>query len=154
MIRVWGVMKMDSVGGKHSGAITNQGIPWERLNILLIDDSQSTRHVIRNMLYEIGVTQIFEAQNGREAMKYTDVVDEQADIIICDWNMPNMSGIELLNQMRGACLGNAFLMMTARRDASSVLEARTAGVDGYIVKPFSAHDLKSKLAAILNGKKH
>lgn len=133
--------------GNNSAAVP--AVVWGSLSVLVIDDSAATRHVIRNMLHELGVTQIFEAENGRAALKFTDIPDEQPDIVLCDWNMPNMSGIELLQQLRGAMSEQTFLMMTARRDADSVLEAKATGVNGYIVKPFSSEDLKNKMTSVL-----
>lgn len=68
--------------------------------VLLVDDQSEARALTRNMLLELGVTQIFEASDGREALNFIDSAFDFVDLVLCDWNMPKMSGVELLRQIR------------------------------------------------------
>ncbi len=118
------------------------------LKILVVDDQLEVRAMIRNMLTELGITQIFEAPDGKEAMVFTDSAMDMIDIVICDWNMPKMSGIDLLKQMRTVYPDVPFLMITGRSDVESVSMAKSSGVTAYIRKPFSPAHLEIKLRVI------
>lgn len=118
------------------------------LKILVVDDQLEVRAMIRNMLTELGITQIFEASDGKEAMIFTDSAMDMIDIVICDWNMPKMSGIDLLKQMRSVYPEVPFLMITGRSDVESVSIAKSSGVTAYIRKPFSPAHLEIKLRVI------
>lgn len=118
------------------------------LTVLLVEDSKDVKRTIRSMLTEMGITQIFEASDGQQAMQYFDIDADGLDLIICDWNMPNMTGIEFLRQMRLAKPDLPFLMITARGDKDSVVAAKSANVTAYIRKPFSFNDLKTKIKSI------
>jgi len=118
------------------------------LKILVVDDQLEVRAMIRNMLTELGITQIFEASDGKEAMVFTDNAMDMIDIVICDWNMPKMSGIDLLKQMRSVYPEVPFLMITGRSDVESVSMAKSSGVTAYIRKPFSPAHLEIKLRVI------
>src|SRR5262249_29512720 len=115
--------------------------------LLLVDDQSSARVMARKMLKELGLSQVFEAPNGREAMKLLDGAGDMIDLIMCDWNMPEMTGLELLQQVRSLGLDIPFLMVTGRADMDSVMEAKGAGVSAYIAKPFSQLQLEAKLRA-------
>jgi two-component system chemotaxis response regulator CheY len=119
----------------------------EDLRLLLVDDQQSARAMARKMLKELGLDQVFEAPNGREAMKFLDNAGDMIDLIMCDWNMPEMTGLELLQEVRSAGLDIPFLMVTGRADMESVMIAKGAGVTAYIAKPFSQLQLEAKLRA-------
>ncbi|MAE51222.1 MAG: hypothetical protein CMH27_05390 [Micavibrio sp.] len=119
------------------------------LRILLVDDQLESRSLLRNMLGELGVTQVFDAPDGREALSFLDDAFDMIDMIVCDWNMPNMNGVELLRQLRTVDPDTPFLMVTGRGDFESVVEAKSSGVDGYILKPFSATQLEAKLRILL-----
>ncbi len=119
------------------------------LKILLVDDQSEARAMARNMLLELGVTQIFESHDGREALNFLDSAFDFVDLIICDWNMPNMTGVQLLRQLRTVDPDTPFLMVTGRGDMESVVEAKTSGVTGYIIKPFSPVQLEAKIRIIL-----
>lgn len=118
------------------------------LKILVVDDQLEVRAMIRNMLTELGISQIFEASDGKEAMIFTDSAMDMIDIVICDWNMPKMSGIDLLKQMRSVYPEVPFLMITGRSDVESVSIAKSSGVTAYIRKPFSPAHLEIKLRVI------
>ena len=104
--------------------------------------------MIRGMLTELGITQIFEASDGKEAMVFTDNALDMIDVVICDWNMPKLSGLELLRQMRSVSPDIPFLMITGRSDVDSVSQAKASGVTAYVRKPFSPAHLEIKLRVI------
>jgi two-component system chemotaxis response regulator CheY len=120
------------------------------MKILLVEDQTEARAMMRNMLMEFGVNQIFEAPDGREAFKFIDNAFDFIDLIICDWNMPSMTGVELLRQLRTVDPNIPFLMVTGRSDLESVVEAKSSGVTAYIRKPFSSKQLEAKLKIILH----
>lgn len=121
----------------------------EDIRILIIDDEREARSMLRNMLIELGVTQVFESPDGRQGLEFMDSVPEYVDMVICDWNMPKLSGIELLRQLRSVCADIPFLMVTGRSDIESVIEAKKSGVTGYIAKPFSHKELRDKLGKVM-----
>ncbi len=118
------------------------------LKILVVDDQLEVRSMLRGMLTELGITQIFEAPDGKEAMAFTDNAMDMIDVVICDWNMPKITGIELLRQMRSVYPDVPFLMITGRSDIDSVSQAKASGVTAYIRKPFSPAHLEIKLRVI------
>ncbi|MCB9982288.1 MAG: response regulator [Rhodospirillales bacterium] len=120
------------------------------LKILLVEDQSEARAMVRNMLAELGITQIFEASNGREALTFLDSAYDFIDLLVCDWNMPGLTGVELLRQLRSVDPTMPFLMVTGRSDKESVVEAKSAGVTAYIAKPFSSKELEAKLRVILH----
>ena len=120
----------------------------EKLKILVVDDQSDMRSMVRGMLSEMGITQIFDASDGREALTFADAAIDMIDIVICDWNMPKLTGIELLRQMRSVMPKIPFLMLTGRGDLDSVAEAKASGVTAYIRKPFSPANLEIKLRVI------
>lgn len=118
------------------------------LKVLVVDDQQEVRSMLRSMLAELGITQIFEAADGKEALIFTDNAMDMIDVVICDWNMPKLSGLELLRQMRSVDPNVPFLMITGRSDIESVSQAKANGVTAYIRKPFSPAHLEIKLRVI------
>lgn len=121
----------------------------EDVKLLLVEDDQNARMSVRIMLKEIGIGYIVEAANGKAAL---DVMEEQQDtinFIVCDWNMPDKNGFELLREIRQTHPDIPFLMVTARADQNSVVDAKSAGVTGYVRKPFSLGELEEKINAIL-----
>ncbi len=118
--------------------------------ILVVDDDENMRRIIRDVLKQIGFTNIVEADDGTTAL---GVLEKQnIDLILADWNMPKMSGLELLKAVRGdaSLKDTPFLMVTAEAQREKVLEAVQVGVTNYIVKPFTADTLKEKLPKILD----
>ena len=107
------------------------------LKVLIVEDQSEARAMIRNMLLELGINQVFESCDGREALNFIDSAFDFVDVIICDWNMPKMTGVELLRQLRTVDQDVPFLMVTGRADVDSVVEAKSSGVTGYVSKPFS-----------------
>ena len=120
----------------------------EKLKILVVDDQPDARSMVRGMLSDMGITQIFEAADGKEALTFADAAIDMIDVVICDWNMPKMTGIALLKQMRSVMPDLPFLMLTGRGDIESVAEAKSSGVTAYIRKPYSPANLEIKLRVI------
>jgi two-component system, chemotaxis family, chemotaxis protein CheY len=118
--------------------------------ILVVDDFPIMRGIIRRMLTKrFGLNNILEAEDGVIAW---DVLSrERVDLVICDWNMPNMTGIALLKKIRAdkRLQDLPFVMVTAEGKKENVIEATKEGVTGYIIKPFTAKDLGKKLKLIL-----
>ncbi len=114
------------------------------LNVLVVDDENSVLRLIRMVLADFGVTQVFTAKDGAKALALLGSFDD-IDIVICDWNMPGMSGLGLLQQVRTVDRDIPFIMLTGRADLSSVMEARDFGVSDYLVKPFTPEKLEGKL---------
>jgi len=123
--------------------------PFDDMKVLLVEDQGEARAMMRNMMMELGITQIFEASDGREALNFLDSAYDFIDIIVCDWNMPAMSGVEVLRQLRTVDAAMPFLMVTGRSDVESVVEAKSSGVTAYIRKPFSPKELEAKLRIML-----
>lgn len=125
-------------------------VKFDELKVLLVEDQIEAKAMIRNMLTELGVNQVFEATNGREALEFMDSAFEFVNLVMCDWNMPSMSGVELLRQLRTVDGEVPFLMVTGRTDLESVIEAKSSGVTGYIAKPFSPQQLEAKLRIVMH----
>lgn len=126
---------------------------FNSIKVLIVDDQPEARALLRNMLSEFGVTQIFEASNGNEADMFMDTAFEYVDMVICDWNMPGKTGLEVLKKMRARGLLSPFLMVTGRADMKSVAVARDMGVNAYIRKPFSPAQLEVKMRVVLQSTK-
>jgi two-component system chemotaxis response regulator CheY len=118
------------------------------LKLLVVEDQADARAMARNILSEIGVTQVFEASDGREALAFLDAAFDFVDVVLCDWNMPGLSGVELLRQLRSVDPDIPFLMVTGRGDMESVVEAKASGVTGYIRKPYSPQQLEAKIRIV------
>ena len=118
------------------------------LRVLVVDDTPEARSMLKNMLVNMGITQVYEAADGREALRFIDTAFDFVDIIICDWNMPAMDGLTFLRQLRSVDPQFPFMMVTGRGDINSVSEAKGAGVSGYILKPYSMVQLETKLRIV------
>ena len=118
------------------------------MKILVVDDFSTMRRVLRGALKQIGLRNVKEAENGREALLKLKI--EKYDLILCDWNMPEMTGLELLQKIRSdEKLKNIpFIMITAEAKKECIIEAAKSGVNSYIVKPFTAETIKEKLQRI------
>ena len=114
--------------------------------IMLVDDSASIRKLAKDMLAAVGVTGIMEAENGKVAMQL--LKDKMPDVIITDWNMPEINGLTLVKMCRQLGLKQPIIMMTTESGKEQVVEAVKAGVNNYIVKPFNAATLKTKIEAV------
>ncbi|MGZ6291076.1 MAG: chemotaxis response regulator CheY [Syntrophales bacterium] len=121
----------------------------KKIKILVVDDFATMRKVIRNLLKQSGYEDVTEAEDGVTAMSM--LKSTKIDFVISDWNMPNMTGIELLRAVRSdkELSTMPFLMVTAESLKDNVVDAVKAGVSNYIVKPFTAEVLGEKIEKIL-----
>jgi two-component system chemotaxis response regulator CheY len=117
----------------------------KNLKILIVDDFSTMRRIVRNLLKELGYTNADEAEDGVVALQKLKGGNFQ--FVVSDWNMPNMTGIELLRNIRAdAELKHLpVLMVTAEAKKENIIEAAQAGASGYVVKPFTAATLEEKL---------
>lgn len=118
------------------------------MKILIVDDFSTMRRIIKNLLRDLGYTNTAEADDGKTALPLLQGGD--FDFLVTDWNMPGMTGIDLLKAVRAdAKLSDLpVLMVTAEAKRDQIVEAATAGVNGYVVKPFTAAALKEKIEKI------
>ena len=119
------------------------------MRFLVVDDSSTMRRIIINTLNKIGYTDIIEAGNGREGI---DKVSEgPVDLIITDWNMPEMNGIEFIRALRTMDGKQTLpvLMVTTNAAKDDIVEALRAGVNNYVVKPFTPDTIKEKIDAVM-----
>jgi two-component system, chemotaxis family, chemotaxis protein CheY len=121
----------------------------EGKTVMIVDDDQTMRMLIRRMLGRMKITNLMEADGGEQALQQLENTTGSCDLIICDWNMPGMSGIELFDRVHAIKPALPFLMLTGRADAGSVITAKKAGVPAYIVKPISPDELKTKISFLL-----
>ena len=119
-----------------------------RMKVLVVDDFATMRKIVRNILKQIGFEDITEAEDGNAALRI--LKNEKIGLVVTDWNMPNMSGLELLQEMRrdGQTQNTPVLMVTAEGLKENVMEAVKAGVNNYVVKPFTAEVLQEKIETI------
>jgi two-component system chemotaxis response regulator CheY len=119
------------------------------LNFLVVDDFSTMRRIIKNLLHDLGYVNVTEADDGITALPL--LKGGNFDFLITDWNMPGMPGLELLKQVRAdARLAKLpVLMLTAEAKREQIVEAAQAGVNGYVIKPFTAATLKEKIDKIL-----
>ncbi|MBI3015579.1 MAG: chemotaxis response regulator CheY [Candidatus Tectomicrobia bacterium] len=120
------------------------------MKVLIVDDFSTMRRIMKNLLRQIGFTNIQEADDGTTALQLLKT--DPVDLVISDWKMPKMSGLDLLKAIRGDNQLKAIpvLMVTAEAKKENIVEAVQAGVNNYIVKPFTAETLKEKLEKVLN----
>lgn len=121
----------------------------KNMKVLIVDDYKTMLRIVGNLLNQLGFKDVEEANDGAEA--YEMFLNNDYGLIISDWNMEPMSGLELLKKIRGGSK-NAdipFIMVTAESKTENVIIAKKAGVSNYIVKPFNAETLKTKMKAVL-----
>ena len=118
-------------------------------NILVVDDYATMRRIVKNLLKQLGFEKVEEATDGGDAL--AKVKERPFQLVISDWNMEPMTGYELLKQMRAdeKLKSMPFIMVTAESKTENIIAAKQAGVSNYIVKPFNAETLKSKLVAVI-----
>lgn len=120
----------------------------KNMKILVVDDFSTMRRIIKNLLKDLGFTNIQEADDGNTALPMLQQGD--FDLVVTDWNMPGMQGIDLLRAIRADVNLKHIpvLMVTAEAKKEQIVAAAQAGVNGYVIKPFTAATLKEKLAKI------
>ncbi|MDE2343756.1 MAG: chemotaxis response regulator CheY [Betaproteobacteria bacterium] len=118
------------------------------MKFLVVDDFSTMRRIVRNLLKELGFTNVQEAEDGVDALQ--KLAGGNFDFVVSDWNMPNMTGIELLRKIRSdpTLKHLPVLMVTAEAKKENIIEAAQSGASGYIVKPFTAATLDEKLKKI------
>ena len=119
------------------------------MQILIVDDYKTMLRIIRNLLKQLGFNNVDEATDGSMALQ--KLRDKDYGLVISDWNMEPMTGIQLLREVRADSKLKAlpFIMITAESKTENVIAAKEAGVNNYIVKPFNAATLKTKLSTVL-----
>jgi len=119
------------------------------LKVLVVDDMSTMRRIVKNVLKQIGFSEMVEAENGQDALNKLRA-EGDFGLVVSDWNMPVMQGIDLLRAVRAdAELKHLpFLMVTAEAQKENIIEAVQAGVSNYVVKPFTAEALQGKLEKI------
>jgi two-component system chemotaxis response regulator CheY len=123
-------------------------VPDPNMKFLVVDDFSTMRRIVRNLLKELGFSNVHEAEDGVDAL--TKLRGGDFEFVVSDWNMPNMTGIELLRTIRAdpALKHLPVLMVTAEAKKENIIEAAQAGASGYVVKPFTAATLDEKLQKI------
>jgi two-component system chemotaxis response regulator CheY len=119
------------------------------LRFLVVDDFSTMRRIVRNFLNDLGYTNVVEADDGKTALPILKTGN--VDFLVTDWNMPGMPGLDLLKAVRAdpALAKLPVLLVTAEAKREQIVEAAQAGVNGYVVKPFTAQTLKDKIEKIL-----
>ena len=118
--------------------------------ILIVDDMLTMRKLVTKVCKELGFTDFTEAPDGAQAWQLISTTQPGFGLVISDWNMPQCTGLDLLKRVRGDArfAQLPFLMVTAEAEQHQILEAVKAGVSGYVIKPFSADNLKEKLTGV------
>ena len=121
----------------------------DEMRILIVDDYKTMLRIIRNLLAELGFKNVDEATDGSTALE--SLRSKKYDLVISDWNMEPMTGLDLLREVRAdeQLKPLPFIMVTAESKTENVVAAKKAGVNNYIVKPFNAATLRSKVAAVI-----
>jgi two-component system chemotaxis response regulator CheY len=143
----------ESKGGED-GIVPHLRVKEERMawnpdmKVLVVDDMSTMRRIVRNILKQLGVGNVVEAENGSDAL--SKLKADKFDFVVSDWNMPVISGIELLRKIRAdeQLKHIPVLMVTAEAQKENLVEAIQAGVSNYVVKPFTAETIKQKLDKI------
>ncbi|MEP4556079.1 chemotaxis response regulator CheY [Cobetia amphilecti] len=120
----------------------------KNLRILVVDDFPTMRRIVRNLLKELGFTNVEEAEDGQQALEFLN--QGSFELVISDWNMPNLDGLEMLRRVRAnhATATLPVLMVTAEAKKENIIAAAQAGASGYVVKPFTAAVLEEKLGKV------
>ena len=124
-------------------------MPPKDISILIVDDFPTMRKIVKTVLKQLGYSNITEAEDGAEGLEVLKT-NGTIQFVVSDWNMPNMTGIELLKEVRSnpKLKHLPFLMVTAEADKENIVEAVKSGVSNYIVKPFNAATMKEKIEKI------
>lgn len=122
----------------------------QNMKFLVVDDFSTMRRIVKNLLKELGFTNVQEAEDGVDGLN--KLRSEPFDFVVSDWNMPNMTGIDMLRAIRSdpALKHLPVLMVTAEAKRENIIEAAQAGASGYVVKPFTAGTLDEKLKKIFS----
>jgi len=121
----------------------------KNMPVLIVDDYKTMLRIVRNLLRQLGFNNVEEATDGAAAL--AKARQQNFGLIISDWNMEPMTGLQLLKEVRAddSLKGTPFIMITAESKTENVVAAKQAGVNNYIVKPFNAETLKTKMSAVI-----
>ena len=121
------------------------------IKVLVVDDFATMRRIVKGVLKQLGFKDVIEADDGTTALD--ELKKENIGLIVSDWNMPKMTGLELLKKVRqdDELKSIPFIMVTAEGQKENIIEAVKAGVSNYIVKPFTPETLSEKLEKVFNG---
>ncbi len=127
-------------------------LPDRNIKILVVDDAPMIRRILKNLLKEMGFTNVEEAEDGMVALQ--KLRSQKFDFVITDWNMPNLTGIELVQEIRKDpnLKHLPIMMVTAEAKKENIILALKSGVNNYIVKPFTPENVKAKIEAIFSAK--
>ena len=119
------------------------------MQVLVVDDQQMMRRIVMSLLKQLGITRVREASDGKTALAQLE--EGPVDLILSDWNMEGMSGLEFLKAVRADDKYKhlPFIMVTGENKVTNIVAAKEAGVSNYMVKPFSAATLKTKILSVL-----
>lgn len=123
---------------------------FERLRVLLVEDDIFTQRLAVSILKQLGIEHITPLKDGQAAIELLSESEIHFDLIISDWNMPHVTGLDLLKHVRSTWENMPFLMLTANANEAFVRTARDNRVDAYVIKPFSPNQLKQKIMAIFS----
>ena len=120
------------------------------IKVLVVDDFATMRRIVKGALKHLGFTKITEAEDGSMALQ--ELKKEKFGLVLCDWNMPKMTGLDLLKEVRSdeSLKNTPFIMVTAEGQKNNVVEAVQAGVSNYMIKPFTTEVMKEKIEKVLN----
>lgn len=123
---------------------------FAKLTVLLVEDDGFALKLAQSVLKNLGVGHVILARDGAEAIKILDSKATKADLVISDWNMPNVTGLDLLRHVRKTWQNMPFIMLTGRATEDFVVAAKDNGVNGYVIKPFSPDQLMKKIQSVFN----
>lgn len=119
------------------------------VKVLVAEDDADVCQLIELMLRDMGITEIRRVRDGRAALKEFEYTPDRYNVVISDWNMPEMNGLDLLKAIREIRPEALFMMLTARSDKSAIVEAKNAGVSSYVAKPFTLQELSRKMGRLI-----
>ncbi len=119
-----------------------------KLRVMLIDDSKTMRNIQKTMLTQMGFESMEEAHDGQDALSKLGAF--RPDLVLCDWNMPNMDGLEFVKAARGRGFTAPIIMVTTESEKTKVVTAIRAGVNNYVVKPFTQEVLAARIEETVN----
>ncbi|MEC7539147.1 MAG: response regulator [Pseudomonadota bacterium] len=120
----------------------------EKLRVLVVDDEEELRHLLQEILRDIGIVRVHLAENGEMAWQRLSRSELEYDLVISDWLMPRMDGLQLLQKMRQWGSETPFMMLTVKVTGEAVAAAKEAGVTLYVAKPFTYGDFSKKISAL------
>lgn len=140
---------LETYGQKTEYGMSKKTDQTNSLNVLVVEDDTDIGRLIEAMLHEMGMQKVTRTRDGRKALIEFKPIPEKYQIIISDWEMPEMNGLELLKAVREINSKTLFLMLTGRSDTDAIMKAQAAGVNAYIVKPFTKDQLLRKMGSLV-----